>query len=207
MCSWEGGCAPGETPVGCWCTSNPSPILLDVANDGFILTDTTGGVTFAIGPSDLSYRVAWTVRNSDDAWLTLDRNGNGIIDNGQELFGNFTPQDEPPPGETKNGFLALAELDRASQGGNSDGRVDVRDSGYSALRLWQDSNHNGISENVELYTLQSLRIEAIELAYKESRRRDRFGNVFKLRGKVYDAFPGNSGRWAYDVFLKASRAE
>lgn len=133
--------------------------------------------------------------------MTLDRNSNGTIDNGEELFGNFTPQPTPPADEDKNGFLALAEYDKAANGGNGDGEISQEDSIFGPLRLWKDGNHNGVSEASELSTLQSLGLMRIQLDYKESRKEDKWGNSFRYRARIKDTNDVQAGRWAWDVYL------
>lgn len=194
------GCEGYYDPINC----GPSPIIIDVEGGGFNLTDASNGVNFDIIPGGLVERLGWTEPNSDSAFLFLDGNENGVVDNGAELFGNFTPQ---PASDSPNGFLALAVYDQPGFfGGNGDGLIDSRDEVFFRLRLWQDRNHNGISETEELHTLSELGVESISLDYRESRRRDRYGNTFRYRAKV--ELRNRRGRlverWAYDVFFVTS---
>ena len=214
--SGGGGCPDGQIPPecdpgqsidfeNCCCVAYDggpcvsSPILVDVLGDGFKLTEVARGVTFDLNDNGNPKKVSWTAAGSDDSWLVLDRNGNRKIDTGAELFGNHTPQSLSTVG--KNGFLALGDFDNIQSGGNGDGAITQSDGVFSLLRLWQDVNHNGISESVELKTLSDLGLAQLELTYKNSRKVDEYGNLFRYRAKVKDVHGAQVGRWAWDVFL------
>jgi len=89
--------------------------------------------------------------------LILDRNGNGLIDSGRELFGDATINSDGT--RAADGFAALADLDS-----NADGTVSSLDAQFADLRVWRDLNQDGISQSGELFTLNALGIAAINVA-------------------------------------------
>ena len=201
-CAFQWGCGFGLTDGGSGCCCGPTPILIDVAGNGFALTDAYTGVNFDMGGDGHSEPIAWTRAGSDDAWLVLDRNNNGKIDSAKEMFGNFT--DQPNATTERHGFIALAEFDRPENGGNSDGKIQKTDSVFASLRLWQDLNKNGFSEPSELRSLKEFGLKTIELDFKESKRTDQFGNQFKYRARIIDNNDAQMGRWAWDVVLQVN---
>jgi hypothetical protein len=195
-------CPPCPPDTVCYegLCSYATPILIDVDGDGFKMTNTAGGVDFDFTGDGQRQRLPWTAVGSDDAWLVMDRNHNGLIDSGREMFGNVSPQPKVPDKE-KNGFISLAEYDKSKLGGNEDGIISNRDYFFRSLRLWTDANHNGVSEAMELRSLDQAGVDVLELEYRLSSRSDGHGNLFRYRAKVKNANGAQLGRWAWDVIF------
>ena len=167
--------APCSTP-GC------SPIVIDLDRAGFSFTSLEDGVFFDIDADGELEHLSWTMPEGRNALLVLDRNENGQIDDGTELFGNVTPQ---PPSTDPNGFAALAVFDSPVQGGNGDGMLSTADAVYASLRLWLDSSHDGLAQPDELLPLSLAGIAGLDLSPIVSERRDRYGNRLHWAAAVY----------------------
>jgi hypothetical protein len=152
-------------------------LVLDLAGDGIRPTSGKKGARFDLMGLGRALKTAWVQR--DDALLALDRNHNGRIDSGAELFGASTPIAGLP---AANGFKALAELDGKKQGGNGNGAIDPGDKMYRELRVWQDTRGDGVSSPEELHPLAEVGIKSISLDYRRTLQTDEFGNDLSLQG-------------------------
>ena len=138
------------------------PLIFDLNGDGLstIGISATNPILFDHNADGIKTGTGWV--KPDDAFLVLDKNGNGTIDNGRELFGDATLKSNGQL--ASNGFDALADLDSIANGGNADGIINSSDTQYANLRLWRDLNQDGISQTGELFSLASQNIIGINVA-------------------------------------------
>lgn len=156
--------------------TEPSPILVDLDRRGFHLSGLESPVAFDIDNDGNREMLGWPWPDSFDGILALDRNRNGRIDNGSELFGNATPLLSGLPAE--HGYFALAELDSHSLGGDGNKRIDRSDASFFLLTIWLDWNRNGMSEPWELFSLSDLGVVGLSVDFKKSDSVDEHGNRF-----------------------------
>ena len=178
-------CPPGSTASNC-----STPIVLSLRG-GYRMTSPADGVLFDIDADGTPEQVAWTEPSGNVGFLALDRDGNGTIDSGAELFGGSTMLTDGT--RALNGFEALADLDF-----NRDARIDASDPVWQQLQLWLDTNHDGASDATELVSISTTSVSAVSTDYKRSGRKDRFGNEFRYKGEFQ---LGEAWRPCYDVFF------
>ncbi|MDD5297126.1 MAG: calcium-binding protein [Rhodocyclaceae bacterium] len=144
-----------------------SPLVLDLDGDGVETISKSAGIHFDQDKNGFAETSGWV--GKDDGLLVWDRNGNGAIDDGSELFGNNTVLASGV--KAANGFQALAELDT-----NKDGKVDAKDTAYASLRVWKDTNQNGITDAGELLTLAQAGVKSLNTGYTAQSVTDAQGN-------------------------------
>ncbi len=130
------------------------PIILDLDGDGLETVGLTSNAYFDHDGDGVLTRTGWA--GKDDALLVWDRNTNGAIDTGAELFGDFTPL--PNGTLAPNGFAALAALDA-----NGDGILDASDPAFAELKLWRDTSQDGLTGAGELISLPDAGIVSLNL--------------------------------------------
>jgi hypothetical protein len=160
----------------CHALSNCDPIVMDLGHDGFNLGARGIGVQFDVDANGVRDSVQWLRRGGDEAFLALDRTGNGLVDDGAELFGVGTPlllEGRPAP----NGFVGLAQYDARQLGGNDDGLITEADAIWPQLRIWSDVNADGVCTYDEMRTLRSFGITALGTIPKRRKYVDAAGNL------------------------------
>ena len=130
------------------------PLALDLDGDGIETRGADGTVLFDHNGDGIRTGTGWV--RSDDGLLVLDRNSNGTIDTGAELFGVHTVKADGT--QASDGFDALSDLDS-----NNDKVFDAEDTRFADVRIWRDLNQDGISQSNELSTLAAANIRSINL--------------------------------------------
>jgi hypothetical protein len=182
-----------------WHRLGSTPIIIDTDGKGFHLTSAAGGIRWDFYANHHPIQIAWTEAGSTNGWLALP-NADGQITSARQLFSNVASQATGADSDL-NGFRALATYDT-----NGDGVIDAKDNPWwGQLRVWIDTNHDGVSQPNELHTLPSLGITSIALAYTSSPKTDRFGNQYRLKGTLKGDQRDQVDRVIYDVTLVTAK--
>jgi hypothetical protein len=169
-----------------------SPIVLDLNGDGIQTLAASAGVQYDLGANGLIQQVGWVA--PADGLLVMDRNGDGLINNGSELFGAGTAQADGT-GTTVNGYVAMAQEDS-----NGDGVLNASDASFANLRVWVDGDSDGVTDSGELLTLAQAGVAEISLTHSASSEIDN-GNALGLVGS-YTATDGTTHAVADVWFAK-----
>ena len=166
-----------------WVAPRRDPLVLDLDGDGIetLGVNATTHVVFDYDGDGVKTGTGWI--KGDDGFVVLDRNGNGTIDNGGELFGDQTLVNGA---KASDGFAALSAEDT-----NKNGKFDAGDANFTNVRIWQDTNADGISQAGELHTLNELGVTSINLTSTTSNTVSN-GNV-QIAAGTYTKTNGDTG--------------
>lgn len=196
-------CARSESGAPDVCESRPwrcdpryfeeCPLIVQTGDGPWELTSVTDGVTFDLNADGVAERTGWTAAESSLAFLALDLDRNERIDDARELFGGHTRL--PDGTNASNGFEALLQYDN-----NADGVIDAGDPIWQLMLLWNDANHDGMSQPWELQPIAASDILTLETSYDSLNRTDPSGNMFRFKSKLRRA--SGAARPYYDVYFK-----
>lgn len=141
-----------------------TPLVLDFEGTGIEFSPASAAA-FDLSSNGTCMSTDWPTA----PWLALDRDGDGFIRDGSELFGNATAMASGRQAE--HGFAALAELDS-----NRDGKITAADERFDELVIWTDLDGDRIGAYAELHPLSELSLVSIDLGFETRRSCDAQGN-------------------------------
>lgn len=149
------------------------PIALDLNGDGLITTvaDADNNRAFKWDGAGFDKQVGWV--GSGEGLLWLDRNPNGIVDSGKELFSNSAVAD------AAKGLRSMSWVDA-----NADGMINASDPVFAQLKVWQDADGDAVADFNELQSLESLGITGLDYS---NGRFVRNGQDYSLQSKDLEA--------------------
>jgi hypothetical protein len=172
-----------------------TPIVLDLNGDGVQTLSLSQNIAFDIMASGQKVKTGWV--SAADGLLAMDRNQDGLINDGSELFGSATRLTDGS--RAKDGYQALAQLDS-----NHDGQIDKSDAAFGALDVWVDANSDAVSQSSEIHTLASLGITSLSLTTTAGDALNQ-GNILGLNS-TYQTSDGSTHA-ASDVWFAVAPAE
>jgi len=167
-------------------TKYRDPLAIDLDGDGVIRTSSnkTNGVFFDHDGNGFAESTGWI--SAQDGLVVWDRNGNGRIDSGSELFGDNSLLRSGA--KASGGLQALSEWDS-----NKDGRIDEADVHFGDLRIWRDVNQDGVSQVNELKTFSEAGIASFSLAFDVTNEGPDASGNSKVRVGSFTRVDGSSG--------------
>ncbi|HEB6950045.1 TPA: hypothetical protein R0445_004666, partial [Salmonella enterica subsp. enterica serovar Hvittingfoss] len=169
------GILSGPSTSDAYQNSRYDPIVIDLNGDGVKTISKSAGLVFDHDGNFFAENTGWV--SPEDGLLVLDKDHDGKIGSGNELFGSNTILNNGQ--KATNGYEALREYDE-----NHDGVIDKNDSIWSQLKIWQDKNSNATVEDGEILSLDQLNIAGIKLNYQNINNTDSEGNAHLQQGEV-----------------------
>ena len=154
------------------------PIVVDLNGDGFVVNGLDSGAYFDENCDGVRERIEWP--GSSDALLAFDKNGDGLVSDGSELFGSFTVL--PDGSRAGSGFAALTAFDE-----NRDGLIDSNDPVYSKMGLWIDRDGGGVCSAGEFVSLKDAFVRSVSLNAREDGSGRKVSDVGFADGRVVSA--------------------
>lgn len=171
------------------------PLVLDLDGDGLEISESA--VYFDYSGNGIANRSSWV--GADDGFLVFDKNNDGLIENGTELFGDDYLKSDGT--KALDGFDALKDLDS-----NSDGVFNALDDSFSQVQIWRDLDQDGVTDDNELFSLSDYRINEISLSTHSSGSGNDLGGYEIVDTADIKHLDGSTST-IYDINLKVSGSD